>query len=98
LSHIVPDIQKTAELVQEIAAASGEQNSGAEQINKALLQLDQVIQQNAASAEELASTAEEMNSQAEQLQETMSFFKLSRRETGDTEPKLLPVVRDEELA
>jgi methyl-accepting chemotaxis protein len=76
LVKIVPDIQKTAELVQEISAASGEQNSGAEQINKAIAQLDQVIQQNAAAAEELSSTAEELNSQAEQLQSAMSFFRI----------------------
>jgi methyl-accepting chemotaxis protein len=76
LTRIVPDIQRTAELVQEISAASGEQNSGAEQINKAIMQLDQVIQQNAAGAEELSATAEELNSQAEQLQSTMGFFKI----------------------
>jgi len=78
LARIVPDIQKTAELVQEISAASNEQNSGAEQINKAIQQLDQVIQQNASATEEMASTAEELSSQAEQLQDTISFFK-----TGD---------------
>ena len=59
LTRIVPDIQKTAELVQEISAASSEQNSGADQINKAIQQLDQVIQQNASATEEMASTAEE---------------------------------------
>jgi methyl-accepting chemotaxis protein len=79
LVRIVPDIQKTAELVQEISAASGEQTSGAEQINKAITQLDQVIQENAAGAEELSSTAEELNSQAEQLQTAMSFFKTGRK-------------------
>jgi methyl-accepting chemotaxis protein len=77
LGKVVPDIQKTAELVQEISAASGEMNAGADQINKAIMQLDQVIQQNAAAAEELSATAEELNSQAEQLQSTMSFFKLA---------------------
>jgi methyl-accepting chemotaxis protein len=76
LKKIVPDIQKTAELIQEIAAASNEQNSGAEQINKAVQQLDQVIQQNASSSEEMASTSEELSSQAEQLQQTMGFFKI----------------------
>jgi methyl-accepting chemotaxis protein len=76
LAKLVPDIQKTAELVQEIAAASNEQNSGAEQINKAIQQLDQVIQQNASSAEELSSTAEELSAQAEQLQSTIAFFKV----------------------
>ena len=76
LSMIVPDIQKTAELVQEITAASNEQNSGAEQINGAIQQLNQVIQQNASASEEMSSTAEELASQAEQLQSSIDFFKL----------------------
>jgi methyl-accepting chemotaxis protein len=76
LTKLVPDIQRTAELVQEISAASNEQNAGAEQINKALQQLDQVIQQNASASEEMASTSEELSSQAEQLQSTISFFHL----------------------
>lgn len=76
LAKLVPDIQRTAELVQEISAASNEQNAGAEQINKALQQLDQVIQQNASASEEMASTSEELSSQAEQLQSTISFFHL----------------------
>lgn len=74
LTQIVPDIQRTAELVQEISAASREQDAGSEQINGAIQQLDRVIQQNAASAEEMASTSEELSSQSEQLQEMMSFF------------------------
>lgn len=77
LTKMVPDIQKTADLIQEIAAASNEQNSGAEQINKAVQQLDQVVQQNASASEEMASTAEELSSQAEQLMSTMTFFKVS---------------------
>lgn len=76
LIKIVPDIQKTAELVQEITASSNEQNTGAEQINSAIQQLNQVIQQNASASEEMASTAEELASQANQLKETISFFKL----------------------
>ena len=76
LTKLVPDIQRTAELVQEISAASNEQNAGAEQINKALQQLDQVIQQNASASEEMASTSEELSSQAEQLQSTIAFFHL----------------------
>jgi len=76
LVKLVPDIQRTAELVQEISAASNEQNAGAEQINKALQQLDQVIQQNASASEEMASTSEELSSQAEQLQSSISFFHL----------------------
>jgi methyl-accepting chemotaxis protein len=89
LKKIVPDIQKTAELIQEIAAASNEQNSGAEQINKAVQQLDQVIQQNASASEEMASTSEELSSQAEQLQSTMQFFHLGQggRALGQAEPR-----------
>ena len=76
LSEIVPDIQKTAKLVQEISAASIEQNSGADQVNSAIQQLNQVTQQNAASSEEMATGSEELASQAEQLMTTMQFFKL----------------------
>ncbi|MBI5640135.1 MAG: HAMP domain-containing protein [Nitrospirae bacterium] len=76
LAKIVPDIQKTAELVQEISGASNEQTVGAEQINKAIQQLDQVIQQNAGATEEMAATAEELSSQAEQLRSAVAFFKV----------------------
>ncbi len=75
LTRLVPDIQKTAELVQEINAASNEQSTGAEQINKAIQQLDQVIQQNASASEEMASTSEELASQADQLRSSVAFFK-----------------------
>jgi methyl-accepting chemotaxis protein len=75
LSKLVPDIRKTADLVQEITAASNEQNTGAEQINKAIQQLDQVIQRNASAAEEMASTSEDLSSQSEQLQSTIAYFK-----------------------
>jgi methyl-accepting chemotaxis protein len=74
LSKLVPDIKKTAELVQEITAASNEQNAGAAQINIAIQQLDQVIQQNVTASEELTSTAMSFTTQSEQLQNVMSFF------------------------
>jgi methyl-accepting chemotaxis protein len=77
LAKLVPDIKRTAELVQEISAASKEQTSGADQINAAISQLNQVIQQNAGAAEEMSSTAEELSSQAEQLQTTVAFFKVN---------------------
>lgn len=76
LAQIIPDIQKTADLVQEISAASNEMNSGAEQINRSMQQLDQIIQQNAGAAEEMASTSEELSGQAEQLQDIVKFFKV----------------------
>ncbi|MGC1455312.1 MAG: Cache 3/Cache 2 fusion domain-containing protein [Nitrospirota bacterium] len=78
LAKLVPDIQKTAALVQEISAASKEQTTGADQINGAIQQLNQVIQQNAGAAEEMSSTAEELSSQSEQLQGTIAFFKVAR--------------------
>jgi len=80
LEKLVPDIQRTAELVQEISAASKEQDTGAEQINKALQQLEQVIQQNASASEEMASTTEELTGQSDQLVSALSFF-----HTGDEE-------------
>ncbi len=82
LAKLVPDIQKTAELVREIAAASAEQSTGAAQVNKAIQQLDQVIQQNSAASEEMASTAEELSSQAEVLQSTIAFFKIGDTQQG----------------
>ena len=81
LSSLVPNIQKTAQLVQEISAASSEQSEGTEQVNSALLQLDKVIQQNASASEEMASTSETLSSQADQLQELMTFFNTGTKET-----------------
>ncbi|MEO5340598.1 MAG: methyl-accepting chemotaxis protein [Magnetococcus sp. MYC-9] len=74
IGALVPNIQKTAQLIQEIAVASQEQNQGASQINQAIQQLDQVIQQNAGASEEMAATAEELNSQADSMSQAVSFF------------------------
>jgi methyl-accepting chemotaxis protein len=84
LVKLVPDIQKTAELVQEITAASREQSTGANQMNSAILQLNEVTQQNAGAAEEVSATAEELSAQAEQLQEAIRFFKV---EAGERTPR-----------
>ncbi len=77
LLALVPAIRKTADLVQEVAAASQEQSGGVAQINKAMANVDQVTQRNAAASEELASTAEEMNAQAGSLQQLMAIFRLA---------------------
>jgi methyl-accepting chemotaxis protein len=82
LTRMVPNIQRNAELVQEISAATAEQNSGVEQINRAMSELDKVVQRNAASAEEMASTAEELSGQAEVLQATMEFFRIGAQPGG----------------
>lgn len=76
LEKLVPGIQKTAELVEEISSASNEQQIGVDQITSAIQQLDKVIQTNAASSEELAATSEELAAQAEQLKSTIQYFKL----------------------
>jgi len=76
LGALVPAIRKTADLVQEVSAASREQASGVNQINKAMAQVDRVTQRNASSVEELSSAAEEMSSQAEGMQQLMGFFKV----------------------
>lgn len=74
LNEMVPSIQKTSELIEEISSASAEQDTGINQINSSMTNLDQVTQQNAAASEELASASEEMSSQADNLQEMVSFF------------------------
>jgi methyl-accepting chemotaxis protein len=76
LAKLVPDIQRTAELVQEISGASREQREGAAQVNKAIQELDRVVQQNASAAEEMTSTAEALAAQSAQLQEATTFFRL----------------------
>jgi methyl-accepting chemotaxis protein len=88
LSKLVPDIQRTAELVEEISAGSREQNAGAAQINTAIQQLDKVTQQNTSAAEEMSATSEELASQAEQLQSAIGFFRV------DAAASATPVIMD----
>ena len=85
LAKLVPDIQRTAELVEEISAASREQNAGASQINTAIQQLDKVTQQNTSAAEEMSATSEELATQAEQLQSAISYFRIDQRHSSTTE-------------
>jgi methyl-accepting chemotaxis protein len=87
IARIVPDIQRTAALVQEIAAASREQSTGADQIAKAMTQLDSVIQQTAAASEELASMSEELEGQSRELFDSMGFF---AEEAGAAAPAASP--------
>ena len=79
LSQLVPDIQQTAALVQEISAASREQAGGAGQIGNAIQQLNNVIQQNAGATEEIASTAQELTTAAEQLEHMVAVFRISEK-------------------
>ena len=87
LNDVVPNIQKTADLVMEITASSNEQSSGSEQINNAIQNLNLVVQENAATAEEMAAGAEELSAQAENLQEAISFFKIEGMNQMASKPK-----------
>ncbi|GAB4215499.1 MAG: hypothetical protein Fur007_13630 [Rhodoferax sp.] len=78
LDHIVPNIQKTSALVQEIAAASAEQRTAVAQISAAMGQLSSATQQNASASEQLAATSEELSAQAHQLQQSVAFFALAQ--------------------
>jgi len=78
LDQLLPDIQETAQLIQEITTATSEQNEGVNQINDAIQQLDTIIQQNASLAEEVASTADSLAGEGVQLQQTTSFFNIGK--------------------
>ena len=85
LVALVPAIQKAAELVQEVAAASREQSDGVAQINRAMTQVDQVTQQTAAAAESLAETAEQLAEQAAALHGLVDMFRL-RKDSVEAAP------------
>ncbi|WP_430812184.1 MULTISPECIES: methyl-accepting chemotaxis protein [unclassified Carboxylicivirga] len=87
LETLVPEIQNTANLVQEINLSSKEQSAGVTQINTGVQELAKVTQENAASSEELASTAEELSSQATQMKETISFFRIKNSTEGQTKSR-----------
>jgi methyl-accepting chemotaxis protein len=86
LDKLVPDIQKTATLVEEISAACREQNIGAEQINQAIQQLDQVTQQNAGAADAMSATSEQLAAQADQMMSVVGFFRTEERGSGRALP------------
>jgi methyl-accepting chemotaxis protein len=92
LARLVPDIRKTAELVQEVASASREQHTGIEQTNHALQELDRVTQQNASAAEHMAATAGELSGQARELQSAVAFFQLDPLDERDA-PDAAPASR-----
>ncbi|WP_257458942.1 methyl-accepting chemotaxis protein [Archangium lipolyticum] len=83
LRELVPAIGTTSQLLKGVAATSSAQSSSVGQINKAMVELNEVTQRNATSAEELSSTAEEMAAQAQSLQQTVSFFRLGVAHTHE---------------
>jgi methyl-accepting chemotaxis protein len=78
LVRLVPEIDKTVHLVQEITSSSQEQAAGAVQINNAVQQLNMVTQQTASASEEIAANADSLMDMARQLKEVISFFKLKQ--------------------
>jgi methyl-accepting chemotaxis protein len=78
IASLVPDIQRTARLVQEISASSREQAAGADQVNGAIQALNRVVQQNASAAEEMSSTASALAGEAEAMRSTIAFFRIGR--------------------
>jgi methyl-accepting chemotaxis protein len=93
LAKLVPDIKKTAELVEEITAACREQDVGSAQINQAIQQLDKVGQQNASASEQVSSTSEELASQAEQLQATIAYFRIDNAAAATKPVAAAPIDR-----
>jgi methyl-accepting chemotaxis protein len=96
MNEIVASITRVTDIMSEITAASVEQSSGIEQVNTAIVQMDQVTQQNAALVEQAAAAAESMQDQAAKLSEVVSVFKLLASATasaGATRPAARPAVR-----
>jgi len=90
MAQLVPSIQNSSMLVQEISAASKEQREAADQINNAIQMLNDISQQNAASAEEMATNSEELASQSEQLINVISFFKIDGIRESKENKKTVP--------
>ncbi len=80
--ELVPAVRKTADLVQEVAAASRQQSAGVAQISKAMAAVGLVAQRNASAAEDLASTAEQVDLQARSLEQLLDFFSTVERASG----------------
>lgn len=89
--EMIPDIARTADLTQEIAAAAREEDIGAQQINKAVVELDTLVQKGATSSEEFAAVSEELAQQAAKLVDVLGFFKFKKKVEKKALPKLPPV-------
>ena len=86
MDEVVGSVRRVADIMQEITAASSEQSAGIEQVNMAIVQMDQVTQQNAALVEQAAAAAESMQDQATALNEVVSVFRLSGTHAAQAAP------------
>jgi methyl-accepting chemotaxis protein len=95
MKEIVTSIQRVADIMADIQAASSEQTTGIEQINQAIVQMDQVTQQNAALVEESAAASEAMQEQARKLSELVSVFRVAQGAVASSVPvaaRLAPTI------
>jgi methyl-accepting chemotaxis protein len=86
LEEIVNSVKRVTDIIAEISAASQEQASGIDQVNKAVMQMDQGTQQNAALVEEATSSSQSMKQQAAALLEQVAFFKVSEEGIEQSQP------------
>ncbi len=82
LEKILGSVKKVSDIISEIAAASQEQSDGIVQVNRALMQMDEMTQQNASLVEEAAAASEAMGAQAEELTSLVSYFKLGKHDVA----------------
>lgn len=87
LDELVPSIQRSTDFTQEVAAASNEQAAGVAQMNRSMLQVDQITQRNATASEELAAAAEEMSTQADALRQLSDFFAIEEGNSTKPQPR-----------
>ena len=87
MADIVSSVRSVTDIMADIAAASVEQSSGIDQVNKAVNQMDEVTQQNAALVEEAAAAAESLEEQAQTLAETVSQFRLDGDIRSPVQPR-----------
>ncbi len=85
LEEIVGSVKRVTDIIGEISAASQEQASGVDQVNKAIMQMDETTQQNAALVEEAASASQSMKTQAEELLRQVGMFKMNGSQQASTE-------------
>jgi methyl-accepting chemotaxis protein len=90
MDEVVASVKRVTDVVAEITAASSEQSDGIEQINQAIVQMDEVTQQNAALVEEAAAAAQSLQEQSGRLVQTVSIFKLSSHEGHRAAPVSAP--------
>ncbi len=78
MMNLIPDLERTTKMVQEITISSQEQTRGTDQISTTIIQLNSISQQNASASEELSTSADNIAEQARQLNDLIAFFKIDR--------------------